>query len=126
MQPTRIGNRVLTPHVSPWQVQERAKTQTPVISSSVDVWGSFLIPLDKPREKYASDTRGLEDDLEDLEEEEEEGLLDFTDEATDGAELEGWDEAEMEDAEALEEDDWEDDADIWAGYEPPVGKGNAD
>jgi len=108
------------------KVQKRAKTQCPVISSSVEVWGSFLIPLDKPREKYASDTRGLDDDLEDLEEEEEEGLLDFTDEATDGAELEGWDEAEMEDAEALEEDDWEDDADIWAGYEPPAGKGNAD
>jgi len=107
------------------KVQQRAKTQTPVISSTVDLWGSFQIPLDKPREKYAGDGRGIEDDFEDLEEEEE-GGLDATDAATDGAEIEGWDEAEMEEADAMEEEAWEDDAGIWDGYEPPAGKGDID
>jgi len=75
--------------------------------------------------RYAGDGRGIEDDFEDLEEEEE-GGLDATDAATDGAEIEGWDEAEMEEADAMEEEAWEDDAGIWDGYEPPAGKGDID
>jgi len=105
------------------KVNERAKTQCPVISSSVEVWGSFQIPLDKPRGKYAGDARGFDDDLEDLEDDEE-GGLDFTDDAIDGAEIEGWDEAEMEDVEEEEVEGWEDDEGIWDDFEPPEGKGS--